>query len=601
MIRLIPLFALFISGILGTLFNLTKISKIGAIFSFLTFVVLIFFPESKVFFNWFDVGKLKFNFSFNFDETGILICAVVTSILSCLYFAKKNYEKDKTLNKKLSILNIFAFFMCMSVLSDNMLLFFIGIEELGLISTLLIGMENKSETQATKVFLFNKFASLLFLIATAIISINVGSFEFDNIKEFCNSSKSAILSIPALILLISCLCKGAQMPFSYWLIDAVKANTFVSILIHAGTIVAIGIIFITKCYFIFETFPYLKKIMIAVGLYTSFWMSCCALSHTNIKKIIACLTAASSGIMFISCGIGAYSLAILYFICHAFFKSMLFLSFAYVMSSMSGEQNLLKMGGLNKFIPKINDVVWISFLAAAGFPFFVGFFAKISFVSAVELSNMGFLTLSNIVVNIISIAAIFRMILISMYGKPRTDETTLSRCSSNASSYEMRSIWVLIIIAVFGSFIAWSMYEWGVLNFGFGGVVYTRNFLDYFIENSIELLQIGTSLTLVFMFMKYSKTRLGSGITGISATIFRRNEIYLAFSRGLKDFVIFVLKYISISNQKFETLINKGFIKGIFTICLTLKKRHKQLIFSHTAWILSGVIMILISILFWRS
>jgi NADH-quinone oxidoreductase subunit L len=312
---------------------------------------------------------------------------------------------------------------------------------------------------------------------------------------------------------------------------------------------------------------------------------------------MACLTASTVGIMFVSCGIGGYSLAILHFICHAFYKSMLFLSFAYVVSAMSNEKNILKMGGLSTLIPQINDAVWISFFSAVGFPFFVGFFSKISFASTLQLSDMQFLNVPCIAINILSIASIFRMILISMYGKFRSDEKTLSRIFM-ANKYDMTSLWYIIGSAVLGSFMAWSMYEWGALHFGSPGIVYARDFSDYFYENIAELSQILVSVILIWAILRFSKTKIGFGMTGILSSIFKTNEIYAFVMKVIKSIVIFLMHCFAEFNRRLSSFLSKYTLKSIYSSFYNLRQKHKRVLISHIMWILSGITLGIISMLF---
>jgi NADH-quinone oxidoreductase subunit L len=61
---------------------------------------------------------------------------------------------------------------------------------------------------------------------------------------------------------------------------------------------------------------------------------------------------------------------------HAFFKALLFLGAGSVIHAMSGEQDIRKMGGLEKYIPITRWTFFLGTLAIVGFPGFSGFFSK---------------------------------------------------------------------------------------------------------------------------------------------------------------------------------------------------------------------------------
>jgi NADH-quinone oxidoreductase subunit L len=61
---------------------------------------------------------------------------------------------------------------------------------------------------------------------------------------------------------------------------------------------------------------------------------------------------------------------------HAFFKALLFLSAGSVIHALGGEQDMRRMGGLRKHIPRTFWVMTIATFAIAGFPPLAGFFSK---------------------------------------------------------------------------------------------------------------------------------------------------------------------------------------------------------------------------------
>ena len=165
MIELLPLIILLLSGVYALVFGARHIGHLGAIASLLTLGVVPYYGTSKLSFNWFDIAGLQVNFSFDFSQTGLILCSVVLTILCCLHFAHSSH----TIGRKFGLLNIFTFFMCFAILSDNIFQFYVGIEALGLISTALVCAENSkqhiTQVETVSVFSFNKFSSLTFLVA----------------------------------------------------------------------------------------------------------------------------------------------------------------------------------------------------------------------------------------------------------------------------------------------------------------------------------------------------------------------------------------------------------------------------------------------------
>jgi NADH-quinone oxidoreductase subunit L len=88
------------------------------------------------------------------------------------------------------------------------------------------------------------------------------------------------------------------------------------------------------------------------------------------------------GYMFLGAGIGAYANAMFLLMAHAFFKALLFLGAGIVIHALNGEQDIRKMGGLRKLMPKTWWAMLIGGLALAGMPPLSGFFAKDSILAS---------------------------------------------------------------------------------------------------------------------------------------------------------------------------------------------------------------------------
>jgi NADH-quinone oxidoreductase subunit L len=80
--------------------------------------------------------------------------------------------------------------------------------------------------------------------------------------------------------------------------------------------------------------------------------------------------------MFLAAGVGAYVAALFHVVTHAFFKACLFLGSGSVIHACGGEQDMRKMGGLKKHMPKTFWTFLIATVAIAGIPPLAGFVSK---------------------------------------------------------------------------------------------------------------------------------------------------------------------------------------------------------------------------------
>lgn len=109
---------------------------------------------------------------------------------------------------------------------------------------------------------------------------------------------------------------------------------------------------------------------------TAFFAATVGLVQNDIKKVIAYSTCSQLGYMLMSCGISNYSASLYHLINHGFFKALLFLSAGAVIHAIGEEQDMRRMGGLNKKFPYIYSVMVVGSLSLMGVPYMAGFYSK---------------------------------------------------------------------------------------------------------------------------------------------------------------------------------------------------------------------------------
>ena len=396
LIVLLPLFG-FISGILfGKYLNAPVFTTTMV---FLSFIISLFFffdilttgVNYKITLgSWVNIGYLNVNWSFLFDSLTAIMLIVVTFISSLVHLYSTEYmEYDPHLSRFMSYLSLFTFFMLILVTADNFLQMFVGWEGVGLSSYLLINFwytRIQANKAAIKAMLINRIGDFALLIAIFIIFYTFKSLNYDvifgsvfevtyyivTIKNISFSS----LDFICLLLFIGAMGKSAQLGLHIWLPDAMEGPTPVSALIHAATMVTAGIFLISRCSYLFELSPMVLNLIIIVGSSTAFAAATIGLFQNDIKKVIAYSTCSQLGYMVFACGLSTYEVGLFHLSNHAFFKALLFLSAGSVIHAVNDEQDMRKMGGLQKILPLSYAMILIGSLALMGFPFLTGFYSK---------------------------------------------------------------------------------------------------------------------------------------------------------------------------------------------------------------------------------
>jgi NADH-quinone oxidoreductase subunit L len=161
-----------------------------------------------------------------------------------------------------------------------------------------------------------------------------------------------------------------------WLPDAMAGPTPVSALIHAATMVTAGVYVMCRMAPLLMASPEAMLVVAVVGVATAVFAASMGLAQTDIKKVLAYSTVSQLGYMMLAVGVGAFGTAIFHLMTHAFFKALLFLGAGSVIHALSGEQDIMKMGGLDRHTPRTHATFLIATLAISGVFPLSGFFSK---------------------------------------------------------------------------------------------------------------------------------------------------------------------------------------------------------------------------------
>ncbi len=340
-------------------------------------------------FSWMTVGTFNIDVALRFDSLSSLFCLVITGVGTLIHMYSVGYmSHDKTPGKFFAYLNLFCFAMLMLVLGSSLPVLFLGWEGVGLCSYLLIGYWYEDDEKASagkKAFVVNRIGDLGFLLGMFLIFTTFGTLDFDFLKTAIVQGHGAVLppgvdvgTVTAIcvLLFVGCMGKSAQIPLYVWLPDAMAGPTPVSALIHAATMVTSGIYLVSRLNFLFALSPTAMTVVAVIGGLTAFVAATIAVAQKDIKKVLAYSTVSQLGYMFLACGVGAFGAGVFHVITHAFFKALLFLGAGSVIHGMNGEQDISKMGGLRKLMPRTYWTFAAGWLAICGVPFFSGFFSK---------------------------------------------------------------------------------------------------------------------------------------------------------------------------------------------------------------------------------
>ncbi|HEY9232651.1 MAG TPA: NADH-quinone oxidoreductase subunit L, partial [Blastocatellia bacterium] len=332
------------------------------------------------------LADFKIEWSYQIDQLSLVMMFIVTFVGLCIHiFAVGYMHGDKGFYRFFAYLNLFMFMMLVLVMASNFVVMFVGWEGVGLCSYLLIGYyfdRKEAGDAAKKAFVVNRIGDFGFSLAIFGIFATFGTLNFTALRTAVAAYPVeqlwawGLMSWLALGLFVGATGKSAQIPLYIWLPDAMAGPTPVSALIHAATMVTAGVFMVTRTNFIFQHSVTMMMIVALVGCLTAFVAATIGITQTDIKKVLAYSTVSQLGYMFLGAGVGAFVAAIFHVFTHAFFKALLFLGAGSVIHALHHEQEMPRMGGLQKYLPTTYWTMAAGWLAICGIVPFAGFFSK---------------------------------------------------------------------------------------------------------------------------------------------------------------------------------------------------------------------------------
>jgi len=429
---------------------------------------------------WLRFGNFAISLGIKFDDLAALMLFVVSFVGFLIHVFSLGYMHDDGARARFfGGLSIFMFSMLGIVLADNLFMIFIFWELVGFSSWLLINHYHEKQSAADaskKAFIVNRVGDFGFLLGIIMCYWSNGTVNLTQLGDHHVYSTM----IP-LLLFCGAMGKSAQMPLQVWLPDAMEGPTPVSALIHAATMVAAGIFMLCRINVLMV--PDALTVIMWIGTATALYAALCAIVQSDIKKVLAYSTLSQLGYMVAAFGLGGDSgfhsttqissgllangqhtplqvvtmtmaisggaaAAMFHLTTHAFFKALMFLGSGSVIVGCHHEQDIFKMGGLNKKMPVTFVTFTVGVLAIIGMPGLAGFFSKDAILYLAMENNKGVFAVLAITA-VLTAFYMIRMWKLTFFGEARSKDA--SHAHESGLSLTLPLV-VLAILSVIGGY-----------------------------------------------------------------------------------------------------------------------------------------------------
>ena len=355
------------------------------------------------------------------ESTIMLVLVALISFLVQLYsIGYLSEEPPASLGRYFTYQALFAFSMMGVVIAPNLLQLFICWELVGLCSYLLIGYwyyKPEAARAAVKAFWTTKLGDTGFLIGIVLLWRLAGTFDLTEMQVLVESGALPVagLSIITFCIYLGAMGKSAQFPLHVWLPDAMEGPTPVSALIHAATMVTLGVYLLLRLEWLFALTPDVLLIVAWIGAFTALLAAVLACVQDDIKRVLAYSTVSQLGYMMTAIGAGFATAGFFHLLTHGIFKGLLFLGAGAVIHAVHSN-DLQHMGGLARRMPQTTIAFLVGTLSLAGIPLFGGFLSKEEILGAVWAAGLAGPFAVLMLVAFLTAFYMFRVVFLAFFG-----------------------------------------------------------------------------------------------------------------------------------------------------------------------------------------
>ncbi len=381
----------------------------------------------------FGAPEIAFDGNFIRDGMGdtlkvfIYLSAFVVFLYSRPYLQARNLFKGEYY-----VLGLFGVLgMMVMVSAQSLLTLYLGLELLSLSMYALVAMNRDStlaSEAAMKYFILGALASGMLLYGMSMLYGVTGSLELSEISKQVATlgANDMVLVFGLVFTIVGIAFKLGAVPFHMWVPDVYQGSP-TAVTIYIGTapkIAAFAMVMRLLVDGLEGLHPHWQGMLIILVILSLAIGNITAIAQTNIKRMLAYSTIAHVGYLLLGVLSGT----------EAGYASSMFYTIVYALMSLGGFGMIMLLSragfeadrlddfkGLNERSPWFAFMMLILMFSMAGVPVFLGFWAKLSVLSAVVDAGLVWLAAVAVTFSIIGAFYYLRVVKLMYFDKPEDD------------------------------------------------------------------------------------------------------------------------------------------------------------------------------------
>lgn len=279
---------------------------------------------------WIASGRLRIAISLTLDTLSLGWCALVVLLgLLAARFSVAYLHREPGFHRYFMLLGLFVGSMLLLGVAGNGALAFVGWELSGVSSYLLIAYaydRPNAAAGATVAFVTNRFGDVCFILALLLTLSWMGDLEWPTLNGGTIRLDTLHCSVLAVLFAAAAAIKSAQVPATFWVTRAIEGPTPSSAVFYGAVMIHAGVFLLLRVRPLLEAAPGIMLLVAAIGALTAIYGFVCGLVQNDAKSALMFSTIGQLGLMFLSCGLGWWTLAAFHLGAHASVRLYQFLS-----------------------------------------------------------------------------------------------------------------------------------------------------------------------------------------------------------------------------------------------------------------------------------